>query len=68
MHKQSKESKMDESLGMRRGKESTKKQSMEDRRHESVGASKADHHHKEIKHHMSELHKMAKKAQHKKDK
>ena len=31
---------MDESLGMRRGKESTKKQSMKDRRHESEGAKK----------------------------
>lgn len=32
---QSKASKMDESLGMRRGKESSKEQSMKDRRHES---------------------------------
>jgi hypothetical protein len=40
MKKQSKASKMDESLGMRRGKESTKKQSMKDRRDESKGATK----------------------------
>ena len=31
---------MDESLGMKRGKESTKKQSMKDRRHESEGMKK----------------------------
>ena len=40
MKKQSKESKMDESLGVRRGKESTKSQSYASRRHESEGASK----------------------------
>lgn len=37
MKKQTKADKMDESLGMRRGKESTKKQSMASRRHESEG-------------------------------
>lgn len=40
MKKQSKSSKLDESLGMRRGKESTKKQSMKDRRDESRGSKK----------------------------
>lgn len=40
MKKQNKADKMDESLGMRMGKESTKKQSMKDRRNESVGAKK----------------------------
>lgn len=40
MKKQSKSSRMDESLGMRRGKESTKKQSYKDRRDESMGAKK----------------------------
>lgn len=39
-HKQSESDKMDESLGMRRGKESTKKQSMKDRRRESKGSKK----------------------------
>lgn len=34
---QSKADRMDESLGMRRGKESTKMQSYKDRRHESMG-------------------------------
>ena len=32
---------LDESLGERRGKESTKSQSFASRRHESIGASKA---------------------------
>lgn len=46
---QSKASRMDESLGERRGKESTKSQSMKSRRHESMGAKKShgsydDHH------------------------
>lgn len=41
MKKQSKASKMDESLGMRRGKESMKKQSYKSRRDESMGAKKA---------------------------
>jgi hypothetical protein len=41
MKKQSKNSRMDESLGMRRGKESTKKQSYSSRRKESRGMSKA---------------------------
>lgn len=40
MKKQSSKDKMDESLGMSRGKESTKTQSYGSRRHESVGASK----------------------------
>ncbi len=43
MKKQKKKDKMDESLGMRKGKESEKKQSMSDRRHESEGAKKASH-------------------------
>jgi hypothetical protein len=60
MKHQTKKDKMDESLGMRRGKESTKKQSMKDRRDESEGASHPDHHHKAIMHHMKALHKMAK--------
>lgn len=41
MKKQSKNAKLDESLGMRRGKESGKKQSMKDRRDESKGAKKS---------------------------
>ena len=41
MKKQTKSDKMDESLGMRRGKESTKKQSYASRRHESEGAKKS---------------------------
>ena len=41
MKKQSKASKMDESLGMRRGKESGKKQSYKSRRDESKGMKKA---------------------------
>jgi len=40
MKKQTKSSKMDESLGMKRGKESSKSQSMKSRRDESKGASK----------------------------
>ena len=40
MKKQSKKDKMDESLSMKHGKESSKKQSFSDRRHESMGASK----------------------------
>lgn len=40
MKKQTHASRMDESLGMRRGKESTKHQSMAARRHESTGAKK----------------------------
>ena len=43
MKKQRKSSKLDESLGMRRGKESTKSQSMKSRRDESKGAKKAKH-------------------------
>lgn len=39
-HKQSKSDRMDESLGMRRGKESTKVQSYVSRRDESMGAKK----------------------------
>lgn len=41
MKKQSKYSRMDESLGMRRGKESSKKQSSKSRRDESMGMKKA---------------------------
>jgi len=41
MKKQSYSSKMDESLGMRRGKESTKKQSYLSRRKESRGMKKS---------------------------
>lgn len=40
MKKQSKNSRMDESLGMRRGKESSKKQSYKSRRDESRGMKK----------------------------
>lgn len=40
MKKQSKADRMDESLGMRRGKESKKKQSYKSRRDESKGMSK----------------------------
>jgi len=39
-HKQSEDDKMDESLSMKRGKESKKKQSFKDRRHESKGSKK----------------------------
>ena len=39
--KQTADDKLDESLGERRGKESTKSQSFASRRHESEGASKA---------------------------
>ena len=42
MKKQSKASRMDESLGMRNGKESSKKQSIKDRRDESKGAKHKD--------------------------
>ena len=61
MKKQTKSSKMDESLAMRLGKESTKMQAYPARRHESKGASHPDDHKKAIMHHMSQLHKMAKK-------
>lgn len=40
MAKQGKNARLDESLGERRGKESSKKQSMASRRHESRGAKK----------------------------
>lgn len=40
MKKQTKLDKMDESLGMRKGKESTKTQSQKDRRDESKGVKK----------------------------
>jgi hypothetical protein len=40
MKKQTNSDKMDESLSMRRGKESTKKQSYTNRRHESEGSKK----------------------------
>ena len=41
MKKQTAADKLDESLGERRGAESTKSQSFASRRHESTGASKA---------------------------
>jgi len=41
MKKQTAADKLDESLGERRGAESTKTQSFASRRHESTGASKA---------------------------
>ena len=41
MKKQTAADKLDESLGERRGKESTKTQSFKSRRDESLGASKA---------------------------
>ena len=37
---------LDETLGMKDGKESSKKQSMADRRHESEAMEKKDHDHK----------------------
>lgn len=40
MKQQTKKDKLDESLGMKHGKESKHKQSMKDRRHESEGMSK----------------------------
>jgi len=40
MKRQKTAAKMDESLGMRKGKESTKKQTYKDRRDESKGMSK----------------------------
>ena len=40
MKKQKAKDKMDESLGMRQGKEASKKQSIKDRRHESKGSKK----------------------------
>ena len=39
--KQTAADRLDESVGERRGKESTKSQSFASRRHESIGASKA---------------------------
>jgi hypothetical protein len=41
MKHQSNKDRADESLGMRQGKESTKIQSMESRRHESMGSKKS---------------------------
>lgn len=58
MKHQSKASKMDESLGMRKGKESKKMQSMKDRRHESEGMS----HHEKAMHHMKMATQHMKKA------
>lgn len=40
MKHQTKKDRMDESLSMKHGKESTKKQSFASRRHESMGAKK----------------------------
>lgn len=42
MKKQSKKSRLDESLGVRRGKESSKKESYKSRRDESKGMKHAD--------------------------
>lgn len=42
MKKQNKKDKMDESLSMKHGKESTKKQTFKDRRDESKGMKKND--------------------------
>jgi hypothetical protein len=42
MKRQTKSDRLDESLGMRRGKESGKKQSYKSRRDESVGARKGE--------------------------
>ena len=61
MKRQSKADKMDEMLAMKHGRESSKKQSMASRRHESMGAHEAHMHH--MKHalmHLKALHKMAK--------
>lgn len=55
MKKQSHKDKLDEHLGMKEGKESTKKQSMKDRRHESEGMT----HHKKMQHHLKEAKKHA---------
>lgn len=46
MKKQTKADRMNESLAMRHGKESTKKQSYASRRHESEGATKKSMHSK----------------------
>lgn len=40
MKSQTKKDKLDESLGMKHGKESIHKQSMKDRRHESISMKK----------------------------
>jgi len=48
-HLQSKSSKLDESLGMRRGKESTKKQSYKSRRDESMSNCKVCRKMKKVK-------------------
>jgi hypothetical protein len=40
MKKQTKNDKMDEMLSMKNGKESSKKQTLKDRRHESKGTTK----------------------------
>lgn len=64
MKKQSKASRMDESLGVRRGKESGKKQSYKSRRDESKGMSKdhmkeySKYSPKMLKEHMSEEKKL----------
>ncbi len=44
--KQGYNSRLDETLGSKDGKESSKKQSMKDRRHESEAMEKKDHGHK----------------------
>ena len=63
MKRQSRSDRLDESLGERRGKESGKKQSYADRRHESEGSRKhGDHsHHAALhEHHLKEAMKHAK--------
>ena len=75
MKRQSHASRLDERLGEIHGRESTKKQSMASRRHESEGEHETHAHHKKMHdHHMSEakkhahhLHKMAKHSHHKKE-
>jgi hypothetical protein len=47
---QSRADRLDESLGERRGKESSKKQSYASRRHESRGARKDEHHERDEDH------------------
>lgn len=59
MKRQTRADRMDESLGERRGKESSKKQSYKDRRDESKGAKKS--HHEMAHHHMKEAMKYMRK-------
>ena len=57
MKKQSPKARMDESLGMRKGKESEKKESYAARRHESEGME----HHEMAMHHLKKAHDHLKK-------